>query len=157
MTIHRQQIIFQRDRIAASIRMSLSILLFPVPLFFDGLILFESKRKGGVTAVARQRRTREEIGAEIKRLRKEHGYTQLKLGMLVSVDPSKISKLESGAEAAIDTLLLMDICDVFNISLDSLCYVPVVQKDADAEEALTIIMNADPIERKILMKMLRAI
>ena len=44
-----------------------------------------------------------------------------------------------------------------NISLDSLCYVPVVQRDADAEEALTIIMNADPIERKILMKMLRAI
>ena len=107
--------------------------------------------------MARQRRTREEIGTEIKRLRKKHGYTQLKLGMLVSVDPSKISKLESGAEAAIDTLLLMDICDVFNISLDSLCYVLVVQKHADAEEALTIIMNADPIERKILMKMLRAI
>ena len=105
----------------------------------------------------KQRRSREDIGAEIKRLRKEHGFTQIKLGMLVCVDSSKISKLESGSDATIDTMLLMDICDVFDITLDSLCYVPVIEKDTETEEALTIIMNADPTERKIVMKMLRAI
>ena len=49
-----------------------------------------------------RKRTRVEIGAEIKRLRKENNMTQVSLGMKVHVDSAKISRLELGTDTALD-------------------------------------------------------
>ena len=59
-----------------------------------------------------RKRTRVEIGAEIKRLRKENNMTQVSLGMKVHVDSAKISRLELGTDTALDTILL--ICNVLS-------------------------------------------
>ena len=54
--------------------------------------------------LARKKRTRAEIGAEIKRLRKECNMTQLTLGMKLHIDQAKISKLESGNDVTLDSI-----------------------------------------------------
>ena len=56
--------------------------------------------------LARKKRTRAEIGAEIKRLRKECNMTQFTLGMKLHIDQAKISKLESGTDVTLDIVLL---------------------------------------------------
>lgn len=108
--------------------------------------------------VVKTQRTKKQIGAEIKRLRKSYNMTQVKLGMILNIDSTKISKIESGTESSLDAFLLMEICEIFDTSLDRLCYTTVEDEaEIDASEAFNIILNAEYTERKTVMKMLRAI
>ena len=108
--------------------------------------------------LARKKRTRAEIGAEIKRLRKECNMTQLTLGMKLHIDQAKISKLESGNDVTLDIDILMDICDLFKISLDELCFIiDDDEAEKDAKEAYQIIRNLLDIQRKTVMDMLRGL
>ena len=105
-----------------------------------------------------RKRTRVEIGAEIKRLRKENNMTQVSLGMKVHVDSAKISRLELGTDTALDTILLMDICEVLHTTMERVCYEPVGdEREIMAEEAYMIIMNAENSDIGTAMKMLRAL
>ena len=105
-----------------------------------------------------RKRTRVEIGAEIKRLRKECNMTQLTLGMKLHIDQAKISKLESGNDVTLDIDILMDICDLFKISLDELCFIiDDDEAEKDAKEAYQIIRNLLDIQRKTVMDMLRGL
>ena len=52
----------------------------------------------------------------------------------------------------------MEICEIFDTSLDRLCYTTVEDEaEIDASEAFNIILNAEYTERKTVMKMLRVI
>ena len=67
--------------------------------------------------VVKTQRTKKQIGAEIKRLRKSYNMTQVKLGMILNIDSTKISKIESGTESSLEAFLLMEICEIFDTSL----------------------------------------
>lgn len=101
-----------------------------------------------------RKRTRVEIGAEIKRLRKENNMTQVSLGMQLHVDQSKISKLESGTDLTLDFSIIMEICEIFKISLDELFFIIDDEAEKDGKRAYRIIRNLESVKRNTVMDML---
>ena len=107
--------------------------------------------------MAKVRRTSAEVGAEVRRMRKERKLTQGGLGMKVNADQSTVSRLESG-DSVIDVMLLMNICDVFGITINDLCYATTEdEKEKDVMEADRIIRNIDFNTRAVAMRMLRSL
>ena len=80
------------------------------------------------------------------------------INTLPHIDQAKISKLESGNDVTLDIDILMDICDLFKISLDELCFIiDDDEAEKDAKEAYQIIRNLLEIQRKTVMDMLRGL
>ena len=105
--------------------------------------------------VAYTRRSASEIGEMIKELRKEKKMSQLSLSMAVHTDQSTISRIESGGSQ--DVMVMMDICEVFGVTLNDICYAAIEdEREKEAKEAGDIIMEMDNRGRKMVMEMLRA-
>ena len=107
--------------------------------------------------MARVKRTREEIGTEIRRLRKENHMTQVSLGMQLHVDQSKISKLESGTDLTLDFSIIVEICEIFKISLDELFFIIDDEAEKDGKRAHRIIRNLESVKRNTVMDMLNGL
>ena len=61
----------------------------------------------------------EQVNEKIHRLRKAKNLTQGKLGAMLGLSAQAVSKWERG-ETMPDIMLLPEICDIFEISIDSL-------------------------------------
>ena len=61
---------------------------------------------------------RQKLGARLRELREEHGYTLADLGGRLGIDASGLSRMERG-ERGIDTLFLRDAAEVFGVGLDA--------------------------------------
>lgn len=79
-------------------------------MFCDILFL----KKGGVAMIY------ETIGNNIKFLRKERKMTQSELAELLFVSPQMVSRYENNG-AAPDIVMLAQICQIFHVSMDTLC------------------------------------
>lgn len=62
---------------------------------------------------------RDELAANLARLRREKGFTQAELGEKLNYSDKSVSKWER-AESAPDIAVLMRLCDMYNVSLDEL-------------------------------------
>ncbi len=61
----------------------------------------------------------EVVGGNIKRLRKEHGFTQEHIAQFLGIDQTLVSKVENG-QRSIGVSALEALCDLFFCSLDDL-------------------------------------
>ena len=68
------------------------------------------------------------IGNNIKFLRKEHKMTQSELAELLFVSPQMVSRYENNG-AAPDIVMLAQICQIFHVSMDTLCGLNSTSKD----------------------------
>lgn len=56
------------------------------------------------------------IGAEIKRLRIEHGYTQAELGKMIGVQKSAVQKYEKGTIKNYKPEVISKLCQIFEVT-----------------------------------------
>lgn len=61
---------------------------------------------------------RQKLGARLRALREEQGYTLAALGERLDIDASGLSRMERG-ERGIDTLFLREAADVLGVGLDA--------------------------------------
>lgn len=87
-------------------------------MFYDILFL----KKGGAAMIY------EMIGNNIKFLRKERKMTQSELAELLFVSPQMVSRYENNG-AAPDIVMLAQICQIFHVSMDTLCGLNSTSKD----------------------------
>lgn len=110
------------------------------------------------------KRNADEIGAEVKRLRKaSNNMTQEELAEKLGTEASAISKIEHGRKSNLTIDLLQDIADVFGITVNDICYkcvgdnneVKGYDEEGTALEAYKLIKNMPEAQQEFLLKMIR--
>ena len=110
------------------------------------------------------KRNADEIGAEIRRLRKaSNNMRQEELAEKLGIEATAISKIEHGKKSNLTIDLLQDIADVFGITVNDICYkcdcVENVNAGCDegetALEAYEIIKTLPEAQQEFLLKMIR--
>ena len=107
--------------------------------------------------MARTVRSAEEIGREVRRLRKEKHLTQKRLGIELNTCDSSISKLENGT-AGIDYAMITQICLYFGVSTDSIYFA--TDKDEtelQLDNALELLRNMKKEDREYAIRMIRGL
>lgn len=106
----------------------------------------------------------EGIGKKILKYRRYCKLSQESLAEAVGIDASMLSKIENGRKSNLTVDLLIQIAEVFHVTMDDLCYdtgTDLISEDkkgsllADQVEAARILESLSDIERFFLMKMLR--
>ena len=108
-----------------------------------------------------------EIGREIKRLRKKQRLTQEQFSEKLGVDPTLISKIETGKKSNLTNDLLIDIAEICQVTLNDLCYEREEKTGnwdeedhtlkSDIQEVAEIMKGLSVEERAFLMKMIRGV
>ena len=111
-----------------------------------------------------EKRNADEIGAEIKRLRKESGMTQERFAEILGIDSTLVSKIERGRKSNLTIDLLQDIAEVFGVTVNDICY---FQSSVESEEtgiekgeevafkAFEIMKELPEAQQEFLLKMLK--
>lgn len=105
----------------------------------------------------------EEIGKRIRERRNRLKMSQESFAEAVGVDSTLISRVENGKKSNLTIDLLIPIAEIFNITVNELCYetagIAAETKDmallSDQKEAVQILERLSDMERGFLMKMLR--
>lgn len=107
----------------------------------------------------------EEIGKRIRERRNLLKMSQESFAEAVGVDSTLISRVENGKKSNLTIDLLIPIAEIFNITVNELCYetagIVSETKDkallSDQKEAVQILERLSDLERGFLMKMLRGV
>lgn len=105
----------------------------------------------------------EEIGKRIRERRNRLKMSQEAFAEAIGVYPSLISRIENGRISNLTIDLLIQIAEIFNITVNELCYETAGTSSeakemallSDQKEAARILERLSDMERSFLMKMLR--
>ena len=98
------------------------------------------------------------IGEAIRRLRKEAGLTQEQLADKLGISYQSVSRWELGSTYP-DMELIPALTELFGVSADVLLGIPQVQREKEAEKALTALAQAcreDPVDTHKVCTLIRA-
>ena len=99
------------------------------------------------------------IGEAIRRLRKEAGLTQEQLADKLGISYQSVSRWELGSTYP-DMELIPALTELFGVSADVLLGIPQVQREKEAEKALTALAQAcreDPVDTHKVCTLIREI
>jgi transcriptional regulator with XRE-family HTH domain len=90
------------------------------------------------------------IGAEIKRLRKERGYTQEELGKILGVQKSAVQKYEKGTIKNYKPEIISKLCQAFDVSpavfFDSMIDTDKLSREVKLLEELSIVFGGQAVD-----------
>ena len=99
------------------------------------------------------------IGENIRRLRKEAGLTQEQLADKLGVSYQSVSRWELGVTYP-DMEMIPALTECFGVSADALLGMPQVQREREAEKALTALAQAcreEPVDTEKVCALIREI
>lgn len=89
------------------------------------------------------------IGQRIKKLRKEHSYTQEKLAEILDISTEHLSRIENGMYRPSLTLI-EKICDIFDVSEAELMFGASYESSVN-EDLYNKIENLTPDKKKVIL------
>ena len=90
------------------------------------------------------------IGSEIKRLRKERGYTQEELGKILGVQKSAIQKYEKGTIKNFKPETISKLCQAFDVTpgvfFDSMLDTDKLSREVKVLEEISILFGSQAVD-----------